>query len=399
MSKRNIAFITGVGYLPNWCGISESLYQILNNLSNSALTVTTGKNGLYRKLTRDGKKVSHINFDITKLTNLKRLNFLDHLSLLYEFIAYQIRLVFLLFRNKIKVVYISDPYALILSFIPCKIINTKIIVGIRGPCDSLWLISLLLFCHKIVVLSNEMKEVLLARFSQLKKGDRVEKKIEIIYNGIAIPDIKGTHDERLIQRSLSLPFLKSSSSVFLLYVGLFDKRKGQLDFISRVLPLLRSRQPQNINIYTLFVGAPKSYTDEAYFTLCQETSVKEGMGPFVYFAGFQTNIWEWYLASDIVILASQWEGQPRAVLEAMAYARPVVTYDVLSVKEMLVNVDAGIVVPQGDAEGMAKAILSLASDKQKRAILGQNGRKFIMENMDISKIARKYDTLFEEHFT
>lgn len=76
---------------------------------------------------------------------------------------------------------------------------------------------------------------------------------------------------------------------------------------------------------------------------------------------------------DIFVLSSLWEGQPIAMLEAMAAKRAVVATNVGGVSEILLNRENGLIVEKEDSKALGKAILELINNKDLRLKLGQNG--------------------------
>jgi len=78
-------------------------------------------------------------------------------------------------------------------------------------------------------------------------------------------------------------------------------------------------------------------------------------------------------AADLLVVASDFEGQPLVVSEALALGRPVAATAVGRVAE-LVNPDVGRVVPPGDPQLLGAAILELASDPTLRRAMGDNAR-------------------------
>jgi glycosyltransferase involved in cell wall biosynthesis len=93
------------------------------------------------------------------------------------------------------------------------------------------------------------------------------------------------------------------------------------------------------------------------------------LSEFVQFKGYvpQTTLHEWYCSGtvDAVVLASQaagekaMEGIPCALIEAMAFRIPVVATNSGSVAE-LVDDDCGRLVPPGDTDAFAEALLDVA---------------------------------------
>lgn len=79
-------------------------------------------------------------------------------------------------------------------------------------------------------------------------------------------------------------------------------------------------------------------------------------------------------ALDLFVLASRNEGMGRALVEAMAVGVPVVGTAVGGIPEVLEEGGAGIVVPPGDPEGLAAAMVRLAADADLSARFGRRAR-------------------------
>lgn len=67
-------------------------------------------------------------------------------------------------------------------------------------------------------------------------------------------------------------------------------------------------------------------------------------------------------ASDLCVFSSKAEGLPNGVLEGMAAGLPVVASDLPGVREAFGPNRCGLLVPPGDIERMARAIIQLATD-------------------------------------
>jgi glycosyltransferase involved in cell wall biosynthesis len=80
-----------------------------------------------------------------------------------------------------------------------------------------------------------------------------------------------------------------------------------------------------------------------------------------------------------LVLPSRSEGHPRVVLEAMARARPVVGTDVGDVPNMVVHGRTGLIVPAEDTESLASAIIQLLRDRSKLRLMGEEGRRLMLE--------------------
>src|SRR4029078_4484168 len=75
-------------------------------------------------------------------------------------------------------------------------------------------------------------------------------------------------------------------------------------------------------------------------------------------------------ASDAFVLASNWEGNPLAVMEAMAAGLPVIATAVGGVPELVQSGDQGLLVPAGDRMGFAAAMKTLLDSAETRKNMG-----------------------------
>jgi glycosyltransferase involved in cell wall biosynthesis len=75
-------------------------------------------------------------------------------------------------------------------------------------------------------------------------------------------------------------------------------------------------------------------------------------------------------STDVVALASAWEGLPVALIEALAAGKPIVTTDAGGSPELVEHGVNGRVVPCGDVDALAHALLELALDPAARQRMG-----------------------------
>lgn len=96
-------------------------------------------------------------------------------------------------------------------------------------------------------------------------------------------------------------------------------------------------------------------------------------------------------AVDVVALASDHEGMPMSILEAMAAGRAVVASDVGGVPE-LVAPGCGVLVPPRDVDALAAAIARCRDDRR-RAALGGAARARVEARFSLRRAADAYDAL------
>jgi L-malate glycosyltransferase len=92
----------------------------------------------------------------------------------------------------------------------------------------------------------------------------------------------------------------------------------------------------------------------------------------------------------IVALPSLREGLPIVLIEAMAAGCAVVASDLPGCRE-LVGEGAGILVPPGNADALAAALLALTRDPERRAALGRAGRERVAAAFDRRRMLDDYD--------
>lgn len=81
--------------------------------------------------------------------------------------------------------------------------------------------------------------------------------------------------------------------------------------------------------------------------------------------------------ADIFVLPSYNEGLPVSVLEAMAWALPVITTPVGGIPELITHQIEGILVPPGDVAGLQAWLETLADDANLRRRLGDAARDVV----------------------
>ena len=94
----------------------------------------------------------------------------------------------------------------------------------------------------------------------------------------------------------------------------------------------------------------------------QDLARRHGLENDISMPGFVTDPYPIYAGSTVFVLPSRWEGSPGALVEALACGAPVVATDCPSgPREILADGAYGQLVPVGDAEAMATAILDVLS--------------------------------------
>jgi glycosyltransferase involved in cell wall biosynthesis len=88
---------------------------------------------------------------------------------------------------------------------------------------------------------------------------------------------------------------------------------------------------------------------------------------------------EWYRRSSVFCLPSRQEGFGIVFLEAMASGLPVVSIADTAIPEVVPHAEAGLLVPPGDLEALAEALVQLLADPERRARFRRFGREHVRQ--------------------
>jgi glycosyltransferase involved in cell wall biosynthesis len=114
----------------------------------------------------------------------------------------------------------------------------------------------------------------------------------------------------------------------------------------------------------------------------------------VHFVGSSSEIDKWLRAAEVFVLPSQWEARALVVQEAMAAGTPVVATDVGGLHDLVLP--AGMLVPPGDPEAIAKATDSILADPGLRERLAARGREVAMALPDGSDTVSRWLAWYSE---
>ena len=98
---------------------------------------------------------------------------------------------------------------------------------------------------------------------------------------------------------------------------------------------------------------------------------------------------------DCVVLPSYREGLPKALCEASACGKPIVTTDVPGCRDAIIKNQTGILVPPRDFLSLAMAIKKLLNDKKLSRSMGIKGRINAEENFNIHKVVESHINIYK----
>ena len=128
----------------------------------------------------------------------------------------------------------------------------------------------------------------------------------------------------------------------------------------------------------------------------KDTAAKAGLGDKVIFTGFSSDPLSYIAAMNVFVLASEKEGFPRVILEAMLMAKPVVAFDVAGASELIDNGRTGVVLREEGAASLADALARIIKDLPLLKTMGEAGRARVNELFGMDRYVSGVEALLDE---
>jgi glycosyltransferase involved in cell wall biosynthesis len=121
-----------------------------------------------------------------------------------------------------------------------------------------------------------------------------------------------------------------------------------------------------------------------------------GLDGALRFAGWRSDLRPVYGDLDVVVNASLNEGTPVALIEAMAAGRPVVATRVGGTPDLLGGSARGRLVPPGDPDALARAVLETLDDAGSSAARSRAAREHVLARHSLERLVGDVDSLYRE---
>jgi glycosyltransferase involved in cell wall biosynthesis len=99
---------------------------------------------------------------------------------------------------------------------------------------------------------------------------------------------------------------------------------------------------------------------------------------------------------DVFVLPSIWEGMSNALLEAMAAGKPVIATSVGGNPELITHEKTGLLVPPGDVEALAAAILRLVREPALARSMAEAARQRMASEFTLERMVRRLEQLYDD---
>lgn len=215
------------------------------------------------------------------------------------------------------------------------------------------------------------------------KKFKISNIIEFI-PGVGIDLEKFKNHTNEIKKELRFRYGYKNDDFILISVAELNKNKNQKMLI-RVMDELKGSYK---NIILLLVGDGKYH--KKYLKQIKKCNLENN----VKILGYRNDIHELLLLSDVFVTASQREGLPLSVMEAMATGLPVIATDCRGNRDLVKDNVNGFLVKVNDVSGFAKSIEKLYSDRQLNNRLG-NGSAELIKQYDISNVSNQMKIIYK----
>ncbi len=220
---------------------------------------------------------------------------------------------------------------------------------------------------KIVVVSNEIQQLLREKLSLNNTA--------LIYNAIDINKIINLKSEAIIEKDK-----------FVLVVGRMNDGIKQIDKLIDIYSETNLKQ-NNIKLFVMGSGD---------LTNSIKASVQErGLSNDVHFLSFQENPYKYMSEAKFLVLCSKMEGFPYVILESLACATPVISFDCRTgPREVIKNEFNGLLVEDQNFVALTKAINKFIIDPELYDFCKNNTLKSV-EKYDAKIIAKDWIRVLE----
>jgi glycosyltransferase involved in cell wall biosynthesis len=228
---------------------------------------------------------------------------------------------------------------------------------------------LALFTHELLAVGAKVRQDL------LDAGVGNPEKFGVMPPGLAIAQLPPKKES---QESFGI----SSSKLQFAFIG----RVTQIKRPDRFLDVVSEVKTRGIEVEFFMAG------DGELLDMCRRRIAREDLP--VKILGWQSDIEKVLSAADVVILTSDNEGTPLSLIQAGMAGIPVVTTNVGSVPEIVLDGITGIVTDL-DVHKIADAIEKLVNSSDLRAQLSVAAQNFTLANFGVERLVNDHEALYK----
>ena len=348
MQKKNIAFLISL-FLDG--GTETVLIEYLRNLSNTGLynlTLAIGYNMQQKEMFLSriphDVKIIHI---ISKPWLVKRysMRLKQPMKLFDELFLNPIRRIILqttlrkLAQQKEVIIDFNHAFGSFMTHIPAKKIvfyHYSLTINQQNDPTEMAKLQKRAACYDyLVTISKAMFDEACLFFPQQKD------KLRMIYNSINTQHLLNAAHQKVDDWRIEKPFILSITRL--------EEKQKDVTTLIKAYALLRKNHGHTEELY--IIGKGNSLAQ------LQQTARECHVADHVFFLGFMSNPLPWTKQCSLFVQSSHFEGLPTTMIEALLLDKMIVATDCpTGPKEILNHGRAGLLVPENDAEMLAKTM-------------------------------------------
>lgn len=157
------------------------------------------------------------------------------------------------------------------------------------------------------------------------------------------------------------------------------------------LESLEKAHKANPKIKGLFVGeGDMDYLVDEYIKTHQ-------MKDYIYRSPFRIDVPEILSSIDVYCLPSLWEGLSIALLEAMAMSKAIIATPTDGTKEVIRNMENGLIIPFNDASALSDAICRFHDDYLLMEKCKNGAREYVIERFNAKRVADSVSAIYSKY--
>jgi glycosyltransferase involved in cell wall biosynthesis len=236
--------------------------------------------------------------------------------------------------------------------------------------------------HDWLAKSPSLVRILCVSGASAKLFPEVKDKVKVLHNALDTDEIAAENVRPRLRVELGL----SPDAIVIGSHGRILRRKGYVEMIRAArLVLDRMTPKERTKVAFVVLGDTPEDLRPDHLLECRARAEELGLKSQFHFLGFRSDVKPIVVDFDVAVVPSVYEDPlPRAVLESMALAKPVVAFDVGGVSEMLEDGVNGTLVRgrPPDVLGLATAMLRYARDPDLRQRHGEAGRERVLRDFN-----------------
>jgi glycosyltransferase involved in cell wall biosynthesis len=297
-----------------------------------------------------------------------------------------IRLVRYLFRERIDILHTHLFEPSVIGLVAGTLARTRPRVITRHYSDyhtrinKKWHVRLDRLCtrlsHEVIAVSRHTADHLI----EVEKAPR--EKVHTVLNGIDHDRVRITCPDapERIRREFG-----AENGYLLVIVARLHPEKGH-HYLFQALPEIQCRASRRVR---LLVAGDGTF-DAAY----RQQVRAIGCDGMVTFLGFRKDSSDLIAAADLLVVPSLAEAFGLVLTEALYLGTPVVAARVGGITEIVDDGIDGVLVPPADSAALARAILQLLENPERRGRLATAGRRKMLARFRFEHMVRSYEEIY-----